>query len=103
MPNFIKTAIAIAFVPAFAGAQQKVDVLIRGGTVMDGSGGAERKADVGISGDKITFIGNAASSRVTATKTINAAGLIVAPGFIDPHTHTGGDLLIRKPNRTCPT
>lgn len=102
MPNFTTTAIAIAFVPAFAGAQQKVDVLIRGGTVIDGTGSSERKADVGISRDKITFIGNAASSRVTATKTINAAGLIVAPGFIDPHTHTGGDLSDQKTKSNLP-
>jgi N-acyl-D-aspartate/D-glutamate deacylase len=102
MPNFIKTAIAIAFVPVFAGAQQKVDILIRGGTVMDGTGAAERRADVGVTGDKITFIGNAGRSRVTARKTINAAGLIVAPGFIDPHTHTGGDLANPKTKSNLP-
>jgi N-acyl-D-aspartate/D-glutamate deacylase len=102
MPNFIKSAIALAFFPLLAGAQQKVDVLIRGGTVIDGTGTAEKKADVGITGDKITFIGNAASSRVTAKKTINAAGLVVAPGFIDPHTHTGGDLSDPKTKSNLP-
>src|SRR5258708_6516340 len=73
-------------------AQQHVDILIRGGTIVDGSGGRGGKGDVGIRGDRITFIGNAATSKVSATRTIDAAGLIVAPGFIDPHTHTGGDL-----------
>ena len=72
--------------------QQQVDVLIRGGSVIDGSGSAARPADVGIRGDRITFIGNAATSKVTGAKTIEAKGLIVAPGFIDPHTHTAGDL-----------
>jgi N-acyl-D-amino-acid deacylase len=78
--------------PALLWAQQQVDVLIRGGSVIDGSGGAAHAADVGIRGDRIIFVGNAATGRVTAAKTIDASGLIVAPGFIDPHTHTAGDL-----------
>ena len=78
--------------PVAASAQQQVDVLIRGGTVVDGSGSAGRAADVGLRGDRIAFVGNAAQMRVTGTRTIDASGLIVAPGFIDPHTHTGGDL-----------
>jgi N-acyl-D-amino-acid deacylase len=73
-----------------AAAQQRVDLLIRAGTVVDGSGGPARTADVGIRGDRIVFVGNAGA--VTAARTIDAKGLIVAPGFIDPHTHTGGDL-----------
>jgi N-acyl-D-aspartate/D-glutamate deacylase len=73
-------------------AQQQVDVLIRGGTLVDGTGAAERRADVGIKGDRIAFVGNAATARVTGARTIDATGLIVAPGFIDPHTHTAGDL-----------
>jgi len=76
-----------------------VDVLIRGGSVIDGSGSPARVADVGIRGDRITFVGNATTSRVTATKTIEAKGLIVAPGFIDPHTHTAGDLSSSTPER----
>jgi N-acyl-D-amino-acid deacylase len=82
----------ITVAPAFVGAQQTVDILIRGGNVVDGSGGAARVADVGIRGDRVTFVGNATTSKVTGTKTIDAKGLIVAPGFIDPHTHTEGDL-----------
>jgi N-acyl-D-aspartate/D-glutamate deacylase len=78
--------------PALLGAQQRVDILIRGGTVVDGSGAPRRRADVGVTGDRIAFIGDATASRVTAARTIDATGLIVAPGFIDPHTHTQGDL-----------
>ena len=80
------------FAARAATAQQQVDVLVRGGTLIDGTGAAERRADVGIKGDRITFVGNATTAHVTATKTIDATGLIVAPGFIDPHTHTAGDL-----------
>ena len=78
--------------PALLGAQQRVDILIRGGTVVDGSGAPRRRADVGVTAYRIAFIGDAAASRVTAARTIDATGLIVAPGFIDPHTHTQADL-----------
>jgi N-acyl-D-aspartate/D-glutamate deacylase len=73
-------------------AQLQVDVLIRGGTVLDGSGDAGRAADVGLRGDRIVFVGNAQQDGVQATRTIDATGLIVAPGFIDPHTHAEADL-----------
>ena len=86
-------------VPALLPAQQQVDVLIRGGSVIDGSGSPARVADVGLRGDRIIFVGDAATSRVTAAKTIDAKGLIVAPGFIDPHTHTAGDLSSSNPER----
>lgn len=75
-----------------AGRVSAVDVLIRGGRVVDGSGNAPFVADVGISDDRIVFIGDAAKDGLTAARTINAAGLIVAPGFIDPHTHAFEDL-----------
>ncbi|MBO0798861.1 MAG: D-aminoacylase [Blastocatellia bacterium] len=70
----------------------QLDLLIRGGSVIDGSGGAPRKADVGIANDRIVFVGDAAQENLQAARTIDAAGLIVAPGFIDPHTHAGEDL-----------
>ncbi|MGH7680064.1 MAG: N-acyl-D-amino-acid deacylase family protein [Gemmatimonadaceae bacterium] len=82
----------LAALTAPSDAQQNVDVLIRGGTLVDGTGSAPRRADVGIRGDRITFVGDAAAARVTGTRTIDASGLIVAPGFIDPHTHSAGDL-----------
>ncbi|MBT6273838.1 MAG: amidohydrolase family protein, partial [Chromatiales bacterium] len=61
-----------------------LDLLIRNGTVVDGSGGARFTADVGIQGGRIVDIGRIRSNAAT---TINADGLIVAPGFIDGHTH----------------
>ena len=71
---------------------QQFDLLILHGTLVDGSGKKARKADVGIRGDRIVFVGNAGKAHVTASRTIDATGLIIAPGFIDPHTHTLGDL-----------
>jgi N-acyl-D-aspartate/D-glutamate deacylase len=92
-PNyFLRAALAGVLSASPALAQQNVDILIRGGTIVDGTGSPQRAGDVGIRGDRITFIGNAAASRITAARTIDARGLIVAPGFIDPHTHTAGDL-----------
>jgi len=71
---------------------QRVDLLIRNGSVVDGTGSPARSADVGITGDRITFVGDATASKVTAARTIDATGLVVAPGFIDPHSHTSTDL-----------
>jgi len=64
-----------------------VDILVRRGTVYDGSLTPGRVVDVGIRGDRIVFVGDAAQARVRAGRVIEAQGLIVAPGFIDPHNH----------------
>jgi N-acyl-D-aspartate/D-glutamate deacylase len=69
-----------------------LDLLIQRGIVMDGTGSEPVVADIGIKGDRIEFIGDSRSSHVTATRVMDATGLIVAPGFIDPHTHTFDDL-----------
>src|SRR5437764_15183880 len=71
---------------------QQLDILILHGQLVDGSGKKPGTADVGIRGDSIVLVGDARKSNLTATRTIDATGLIVAPGFIDPHTHTLGDL-----------
>ena len=60
------------------------DLVIRGGTVVDGSGAKRFAADVGIKDGMIAEIGRITS---TAARTIDADGLIVSPGFIDGHTH----------------
>ena len=69
---------------------QEVDLLIRDGAVIDGSGAPATNANIGVTGDRITFIG---TNRVSAKREIDAIGLIVAPGFIDPHTHYDATLL----------
>lgn len=81
-----------AHVQVLTGAAAKLDLLIVNGKLVDGSGKGARQADIGIRGDRIVFVGNARKADLTATRTIDASGLIVAPGFIDPHTHTLGDL-----------
>ncbi len=85
-------AVLLPLAPVGAQSTARADVLIRGGTVIDGTGSAARVADVAITGDRITFVGDARRGGVQAVREIDARGLIVAPGFIDPHTHTYGDL-----------
>src|SRR3546814_15293986 len=69
--------------PALA---QHYDVLIRGGTLYDGTGAPARTADVAITGDRIAAVGSIPDG-ATATPLIDAAGRIVATRFIDPHSH----------------
>jgi len=64
---------------------QHFDVIFADGTVIDGSGGPRFKADVGILGDRIEFVGDLSAAR--ADKRVDASSKIVAPGFIDAHTH----------------
>lgn len=61
------------------------DILIRNAQIVDGSGGAARKGSIAISGGKIAAVGEVEG---TATRTINARGYTVAPGFIDMHSHS---------------
>lgn len=75
--------LALAFAsPVFS---QQFDLIISGGRVVDGSGDPWFYADVGVKGDAITALGNL--SAASATRRIDGTGLIVAPGFIDIHTH----------------
>jgi N-acyl-D-aspartate/D-glutamate deacylase len=60
------------------------DILIKNGLVVDGTGAPGRHADVAISGGTVAEIGKISDG---AAKTIDAADLVVSPGFIDPHTH----------------
>ena len=68
------------------------DILIVGGAMVDGSGAPARQADVAVAGGKIVALGNLAHAE--ARERIDAAGLVVAPGFIDIHTHSDLPLLI---------
>ncbi len=61
------------------------DYILRGGEVIDGSGGPRFRADVAIAGDRIAEIG--AVGRAAGAREIDVTGRIVAPGFIDVHTH----------------
>ncbi|MBB4153846.1 N-acyl-D-aspartate/D-glutamate deacylase [Sphingomonas jinjuensis] len=72
-----------------APAARPADLIVRGGTVFPG-GGDPFVGDVAIAGDRIVYAGPHAA--MPARRTIEARGMVVAPGFIDPHTHVGDDL-----------
>ncbi len=76
---------------------QYLDLIIRGGSLIDGSGSPATKTDIGIKGDRVVFIGSSAGRN--AKREIDATGLVVTPGFIDPHTHTASDLSDPKRSR----
>lgn len=65
------------------------DLVLRGGTVLDGSGGAPFEADVAISGGRIAAVGEGLAA---GAEEIDAAGLLVTPGFVDIHTHYDGQV-----------
>jgi len=60
------------------------DLVIRNGSIVDGTGAARTSGDIAVSKDRIVAIGTVAGR---GAEEIDAAGLIVSPGFVDPHTH----------------
>src|ERR1051325_8462877 len=89
-------AAALVLVISLAASAQRqaqtFDVIIKGGTVYDGTGRTPTKADLGIKGDRIVAIGNL--SRATAATIVDAKGLAVAPGFINMLAHSESSLIV---------
>ena len=78
------------------------DLVIRGGNIADGKGGDLFEADIAISGGRITEVGKVLG---TGKEEIDARGKLVAPGFVDVHTHYDGQVTwsqtSRPPRRTA--
>ncbi len=70
------------------------DLVISGGTLVDGTGAPRRPADIAVNADRVVRV--AAPGTIdpgAAVRTIDASGKVVAPGFVDPHTHYDAQLL----------
>jgi len=83
LTSLLAITLILAAVPA--AAQQRFDVLITGGRIIDGTGNPWFYGDVGIREGRIVAVGQLLGA--TATRTIDAKGKIVSPGFIDIHSH----------------
>jgi N-acyl-D-aspartate/D-glutamate deacylase len=81
---------AVLLAAACSAPQPAVDLVVRGGRVVDGTGGEPAHADVAIRGDRIVAVGTLDGT--VAAREIDATGLVVAPGFVDLHGHA--DLIL---------
>jgi N-acyl-D-amino-acid deacylase len=79
--RYIAAALLVSGLPAVALAASDYSVLVKGGTIYDGSGGAPIVGDVGLKGDKIVYVGPSAPGQ--ADKVVDATGKAVSPGFIN--------------------
>src|SRR4029077_20815400 len=80
-------AVATLFASSAAAQTPRYDLLISGGSVIDGTGAPRFRADVAIIGDKVVLVSRTAITRSAARRVSDANGRIVAPGFIDLHAH----------------
>jgi N-acyl-D-aspartate/D-glutamate deacylase len=88
--RFTIVPLAAAVLLAAVACSPQYDLLIKNGDVVDGTGAAARRADVAVKGDRIVAVGAVSGS---ARQTIDAAGRVVAPGFIDVQGQSGVTLL----------
>ncbi|TWJ06707.1 N-acyl-D-amino-acid deacylase family protein [Altererythrobacter ishigakiensis] len=88
----LSTAVALASCQTTPPVADFADLLIMGGTLHDGSGADGRSASVLVDDGKIVRIVSVNEPLPFARKVIDARGFVIAPGFIDPHTHAGSDL-----------
>jgi N-acyl-D-amino-acid deacylase len=87
----VAAALGAAARPSLAAAPSRFDVVLKGGTLLDGTGAPAYPADLGIVGDRIAAIGDIAATQ--AGRVVDVRGLHVCPGFIDIHSHSDGDIL----------
>ncbi len=71
------------------------DLVLRGGSLIDGTGSAARPADIGVLGDRVLAVGDLSAVDATGVETVlELDGRVVAPGFIDPHGHSDGSVFV---------
>src|SRR5690606_38157207 len=75
-----------------SGGHTMLDLIIRGATIIDGTGAPGRPGDIGIEGGRIVSVADPGGIDDAAAEVLEADGLAVCPGFIDPHTHYDAQL-----------
>ena len=104
MKNIIKTLLCLILLASSNSCNNKyieADILIKNGKVYNGIDSTYNNNSIAIKDDKIIFIGKQ-NTNIKATKTIDAKGLVVCPGFIDPHTHADRDLVDKEKSHNKP-
>ena len=99
---FTYLTLALTILISCSKKQIEADILIHNGTVYNGIDKTPTNNSIAIKGDKIIFIGDENTVSINAKKTIDAKGLAVSPGFIDPHTHADRDLKDSKNSHNKP-
>jgi N-acyl-D-amino-acid deacylase len=102
--NYKIKSLLLILALVFSCTKKKIDadVLIKNGTVYNGIDNTPTNNYIAIKNDKIVFIGDGKSVSINAKKIIDAKGMIVSPGFIDPHTHADRDLKDPKNSHNKP-
>ena len=85
-----RPAVVLSLLVALPGCAPDFDLILEGGTVIDGTGSGAFAAAVGIKAGFIVEVGDLAAR--SATERLDISGLVVSPGFIDPHTHSRGTI-----------
>jgi len=93
-------ALLLSLGTAAAAQRPTYDVIIRHGRVLDGTGNPWMYADVAINGDRVVAVGDLKDAK--ASRTVDATGLYVAPGFVDVHSHAGPGLATAQLSAAVP-
>ena len=101
--RFFRT-LSLLILLVLGSCQKKMEatLLITNGIVYDGISDEPKRVDIATLGDKIVYVGSAGEVSIKALKTIDASGMIVSPGFIDPHTHADRDLIKQESSANTP-
>jgi len=94
--RFAVAPLALALV-CCTDAREPADLLLTGGSILDGGGSPAVVADLAVTGERISFLGDASASGITALDTLNVTGLVVTPGFVDMHSHAELDEAYGRP------
>lgn len=92
MRSLLILALALSFIASAQAQQNSYDIIIKNGTVYDGTGARPRRADIGVKGDRIVAVGHLKSAK--ATTVVDANGLAVASGFINMLSWAVDDLVV---------